>query len=167
MSDDRQPQTEVDLTPHPLAPHPDAERTADENLTMIVGFVGDSAKVGQIRVYLDLSFNNFYEFSGEDVVKTKSVDPEGADSPRVLWVRSSAQVGLVRTDRTSGNASFVVGALRARFASRAVSISREFGDPIFEDPYAQGDGGHGTDWCYSVNPHLCPPPTSGVIFQCC
>jgi hypothetical protein len=169
VSDAEPPQAEKNLTPHSRAPRAGADGRSDENLTTIVGFVGESSKEGQIRVYLDLSFDNYYEVPADDVVRTRSIDPDDSDSPRMLWIASSARVGLVRTDRTSGSASFVAGSLRARFAGR-VFMSRSFGDdPILEDPYGSTicTPGPGTDWCYSVNPHLCPPPTSGVIFQCC
>jgi len=160
MSGNDEPDLAVDLTPHRLAPRPEADAESESGLTTIVGFVGSSSMDGGVRVYLDLSFASYYEVAATDVVRTKAVDSDDPDSPRALWIRSSAQLDLVRTDRLSGSASFVTGAIRRRFSARAA------GNYVLADNVMVEAGG-GTDWCYSINPHLCPPPTSGVIFHCC
>ena len=164
MSNEAKPEHEVDLTPHRLAPSSDAGLGPEDALTRIVGFVGESSTSGEVRVYLDLSFTSYYQMSSADVVRTESVDPGDADSPRVLWIRASAHVHLVRIDHVSGSASFVTGAIRNQFGARretaaaGVVESHDFCIPHPPVP-------PGSDWCLSSGVP-CPRPGSGPIFHC-
>ncbi|MGV9264858.1 hypothetical protein ACWDRR_09375 [Kitasatospora sp. NPDC003701] len=113
-------QEERDLSPHSFTPTPGTEPSGD-SLTVLVGYVGTGPTDDLIRLYADLSLSSYYEFAADDVVRTASVDPDNASSPRRLWIRDSAQVRLVRVNQVTGPAAFLRGSLRSRFGPRLVS----------------------------------------------
>ena len=170
MSEEDRSAHDVDLTPHSMAPDGADDANAGESLLQIAGFVGSSPNGGQVRLYLDLSFASYYEVATADVVRTKSVDDGDPDSPRILWVKPSAQLRLVRTRDISGSASFVTGALRESFRanfSRELAVLPDTGDPsACSGMCLPQSSGCGSDWCMSAGVP-CPPPTSGVIFTWC
>lgn len=110
----------VDLSPHPLVPRGDeVGAQPDEGLSTLVGFIGPSEKDARIRVYLDLTFASYCEVATGDIVQTAPVDANDENSPSIVWVNSSAQVGLVSVGRLTGDATFVTGAIRNRHYRRA------------------------------------------------
>ncbi|MER7772615.1 hypothetical protein [Kitasatospora sp. NPDC096140] len=122
-----------DLSPHSFTPRPGSEPSGD-NLTVLVGYVGTGPTDDLIRLYVDVTLASYYEFAADDVVRTASVDPDNADSPRRLWIRDAAQVRLVRVNQVTGPAAFLQGRLRSRFASRLVSRAIHQKEPE-SDPF--------------------------------
>ena len=160
----------VDLTPHRMAPRADGREIdgAGDGLVTLTGFVGESTKEGYVRVYLDLSFTSYCEVATADVVKTKRVDAADEDSPTVLWVTASAQMGLVSVGRLSGSASFVSGAIRSRYGRGPKPVAASLPDTdypctvffICKQPPEPSDW-CGSDWCLSEG---VPCPTTREIF---
>ena len=149
---------EVDLSPHPLVPGREQldAQAGEESLTTIVGFVGPSRSEDRVRVYLDLSFSSYFDVAAADVVQTARVDANDENSPTIVWVGSSAQVGLVRIGRLTGDASFVTGAIRQRHgrgarSARAMTLAASM-DPC-------------TDWFDCIPKPVPPDPTSWECFS--
>lgn len=117
---------ELNLTPHRLTPPRGADPAPDQVLTTIVGYVGAGRTDEHARVYLNLAMTRYYEVEVADVVRTQQIDRDDPDSPRRLWIKADAQVRMVRVDQLSGPASYVQGAMRAKYAARLGS------DPIYE-----------------------------------
>jgi hypothetical protein len=115
---------------HPLVSRLGKKRTQSEQLTPIVGWQGDADTTDRVRVYLDLGFSTYYEFSTDDVVDTASTNPEDENAPTVVWVRSTAKANLTRTQSVSGDIGFLSGGIsranlaRAAFNPRNVSAER-------------------------------------------
>lgn len=156
MNPEEQPRSgsEPDLAPHPLAPEPERAQPAEaaDALTTLVGFVGRSAVEGHVRVYLDLSFTSYCEVATADIARTRPVDPGDEESPTVIWVKSSARMGMVSVGRLSGNAAYVTGAIRARHRQRAVR----------RVPVANASLDPCTQWfdCWRDTAAFCPAPDS-------
>jgi hypothetical protein len=115
---------------HPLVARVRGGRAKSEQLTPIVGWQGDADDANRVRVYLDLGFTTYYEFSTDDVVETAPTDPDDENAPLVLWVRSTAKADLTRTQSVSGDIAFLTGGIsrgnlaRAPFNARYVSADR-------------------------------------------
>jgi hypothetical protein len=109
---------------HPLVSRLGRKRTQSEQLTPIVGWQGDADATDRVRVYLDLGFSTYYEFSTDDVVDTVSTDPEDENAPSVLWVRSTANANLTRTQSVSGDIGFLSGGISRANLARAASNAR-------------------------------------------
>ena len=156
---------DADLSPHPLVPGLDELEEETDGLTTLLGFIGPSPKEGRVRVYLELSFSSYCEVANDDVVKTAPVDANDAHSPTIVWIKNSAQVGLVKVGRLTGDASFVSGAIRRRYRGRAVpadlTVKAESIDPCTEwfDCWPTPLPPKGTSWeCYSES-IPCPQPS--------
>jgi hypothetical protein len=109
---------------HPLVSRLGKKRTQSEQLTPIVGWQGDADAADRVRVYLDLGFSTYYEFSTEDVVDTASTNSEDENAPSVLWVRSTAKANLTRTQSVSGDIGFLSGGISRANLARAASNAR-------------------------------------------
>jgi hypothetical protein len=96
---------------HPLAPRDPVHGSGANSTIRLIGYVGQAATGGHIRVYTDLSFSSYYEFDEEAVTQSSAVDAEDPNSPTTVWVDGSATVDFVQTSRLSGSAAYVAGAI--------------------------------------------------------
>jgi hypothetical protein len=134
------------------------EAGPDGGLNTIVGYVGPAANADQVRIYLDLSFGSYCEVASSDVVQTAHVDANDENSPTVVWVKSSARVGLV--GRLTGDASFISGTIRKRFLPRATAQAlSESTAPVCSELFFCPS----EDVCTTP---LCPPPASSSPWGC-
>jgi hypothetical protein len=109
---------------HPLVSRLRRKPTPSEQLTPIVGWQGDSDVADRVRVYLDLGFSTYYEFSADDVVEMAPTDPANENAPMVVWVRSTAKADLTRTQSVSGDIAFLSGGISRGNLARAALSAR-------------------------------------------
>ena len=109
---------------HPLVGRLRKSRTKSEALTPIVGWQGDADTADRVRVYLDVAFSTYYEFSTADVVETAKTSADDENAPSVLWIRSAAKADLTRTQSVSGDIAFLTGGISRGNLARAVSNAR-------------------------------------------
>jgi hypothetical protein len=128
----------AELRSHPLTPtfgngqHDDAS-----GLETFVGFVGDSPRASAVRVYADLSLVSYCELERSDVVQVRPVDPQDLDGPSIVRVRADARIEYTRIDRFAGDASFVAGALRARYGGGQIDDRSVLDSPVVLKPYPE------------------------------
>jgi hypothetical protein len=126
MSDDGE---ELDLSPHRLAP---ARAAEPGGLTVIAGYVGAGRDDDYVRIYVNLAMSAYIEVAVADVVRTRPVDRDDPDSPRQIWIKTDANVRVVRVEELAGPASFVQGAMRRKYAAReTVQENTDFPCTIF------------------------------------
>jgi hypothetical protein len=110
---------EVDLTPHRLAPRrTDRKNMPEEGLTTITGFIGEADDNDRIRVYLNMSFDNYVEVARSDVVRTAPVDAQDENSPTILWVGKNVQITMASVGRIPGAGDMLTGGIRSRYGGR-------------------------------------------------
>jgi len=157
------PDEAPDLTPHPLTPREEEEAAEKlDALTKMVGFIGSSKKDGRVRVYLDMSWSRYIEVSREDVVRTAPVDASDEQSPTVIWVKASAQVGYVTVKRLTGNASFVKGAIQRRYSPRRSVGRRTSGRRFAQQRPRANEPPFSLDPCTEYYDCFPPPPPTDV-----
>ena len=100
------PKIEFDDLTNKLVPDP---ATIPDDSVALAGFVGRSAEEGNIRLYIDASFRNYYEISISDVLYSQQLP--ATQSPlggSVVYVRSSAPLRRVQVS-TEIEARFLQG----------------------------------------------------------
>jgi hypothetical protein len=104
---------DVDLTPHPLV-----EGRADiddvpvpPDTVSLVGYIGTSKRPDYTRLYLDLSFHNYYEIPTSGITSTTAVNPDDENSPTHLQILSDTKLDVITIHVTSIEAKFLSGSI--------------------------------------------------------
>lgn len=97
------------------------EKSPDE-LTTIVGFLGDQESDGTIKLYLDMSFGSYCKINVTDIVSTNAVDSSDQNSPTVVWLGGSAKVELVKVLKASDGATFIKGRIQQQRMTRTATL---------------------------------------------
>lgn len=152
----------VNLETHPLVAklHADPDQLTD--LVALVGYLGPSKREGYVRLYVDLTFRNYYEIPTEGIVSTSPTDASDENSPTTLHVAGDTQVDKVSITSQSTEARFLQGSISSGYLSGA-------------DAGAQAAAvdwpGSPTCWCGS---HTCQPgaaqaaqPYTDTIYHTC
>jgi hypothetical protein len=114
---------DVDLTPHPLvegrADIDDVPITPDT--VSLVGYIGNSKRPDYTRLYLDLSFHNYYEIPTSGITATTAVNPDDENSPTHLQVLSDTKLDVITIHMTSIEAKFLSGPISSGHFGTAAS----------------------------------------------
>jgi hypothetical protein len=112
--------------PHPFFKKLKAskERSSDD-LTTIVGYLGDQEGDGTTKLYLDISFGSYCKINISDIVSTNAVDNGEPNSPTVVWVRASAKIELVKVLKASDGAAFIKGKIQQQRTSPATMLASD------------------------------------------
>jgi hypothetical protein len=121
----------------------------------VVGFVGDSPRAGYVRVYAGLAFQSYCELAASDIALATPLDASDSDGPTVIRVAAGAHLEYVRTERLAGDASYVLGAVRASYRGPTGDTS--------EDSLADRAKVSPLDPVSVVYPP-CPPPITPVLY---
>lgn len=111
---------DIDLSPQRRTP-----RRGDvepRHYTVVVGYVGEGSTDDLVRIYINEAMSSYYEVAVSDIAGTQQVDRDDPDSPRRVSIRSDAQVRVVRVDEMNGPASYIEGALRAKYSARLADL---------------------------------------------
>src|SRR5207244_1443408 len=105
----------IDLGTHPLVAklHPDPDDA--RNLISLVGYLGPSKNPDDIRLYLDLTFNHYYELPSASIVATAPTNADDPNSPTSVYVEASTQLNVVSTASQSVAAGFLKGAITSGY----------------------------------------------------
>lgn len=115
------PKIEFDDLTNKLVPDP---ATIPDDSVALAGFVGQSAEEGNIRLYVDASFRNYYEISRSDVLYSQQLpttqSPLGGS---VVCVKGGAPLRRVQVS-TEIEARFLQGPMSSVGARTAGASSR-------------------------------------------
>jgi hypothetical protein len=101
----------ANIDPHPLI----AGIIQNESeLTALVGFLGKPQPDSTVKLYLDWSLNNYCKIPVASIVAKAPVDASDANSPSIVWVRSSATLEFVTIRKTTGGADYIQGEIQKR-----------------------------------------------------
>lgn len=133
----------VNLETHPLVAklHADPDQLTD--LVALVGYLGPSKREGYVRLYVDLSFRNYYEIPTEGIVSTSPNDAADENSPTTVHVTGNTQVDKVSITSQSTEARFLQGSISSGYLSGA-GASADVGCSWPASP---------TCWCATANCH--------------
>lgn len=131
----------VNLETHPLVAklHADPDELTD--LVALVGYLGPSKREGYVRLYVDLTFHNYYEIPAEGIVSTSPTDASDENSPTAVHVAGGTQVDKVSVTSQSTEARFLQGSISSGYLGSADAGAGALGWP-----------GSPTCWCTS---HTC------------
>lgn len=87
----------------------------------LIGYVGPSKKAGNIRLYLGLDFQSYYEIPQSDIGPVAPVDRQDENSPTLLHVKASAVVDFVQVSKQTGPASYLVGPIAGEHMAAATA----------------------------------------------
>ncbi|MDT5295743.1 MAG: hypothetical protein QOJ76_2623 [Acidobacteriota bacterium] len=114
----------VDLTPHPLV-----ENRADiddipvpPDTVSLVGYIGPSKRADYTRLYLDLTFHNYYEIPTSGISATTAVNPDDENSPTHLQVLSDTKLDVITVHVTSVEAKFLTGPISSSHFGTATAF---------------------------------------------
>ncbi len=146
------------LNRHPLAPtfSTSQEGYEPEEYETVVGFVGDSPREGYVRVYAGLTFRSYCELAASDIAAATPLDASDSDGPTVIRVAAGAHLEYVRSERLEGDASYVLGAVRASYRGPT-------GDTAAEESFGKLPKVMPLDPVSVVYPP-CPPPITPVLY---
>ena len=118
-NDPKDSPSDVNLETHPLVAklHADPDELTD--LVALVGYLGPSKRAGSVRLYLDLTFRNYYEILTEGIVSTSPADAEDENSPTTVHVTGSTQVDKVSVTSQSTEARFLQGSIASGYLGGA------------------------------------------------
>lgn len=110
---------DVNLETHPLVAklHADPDQLTD--LVALVGYLGPSKREGYVRLYVDLSFRNYYEIPNEGIVSTSPTNASDENSPTTVHVAGDTQVDKVSITSQSTEARFLQGSISSGYLSGA------------------------------------------------
>lgn len=86
----------------------------------VVGFIGKSTRSGFVRLYISPAFNNYFEISRSDILKTRDIDL--AVSPlggTVVYLKCSAKVTQFKMRAFEVEAEYLEGRIAAQVALTA------------------------------------------------
>ena len=112
-------QGDVNLETHPLVAKLHADPNQLTDLVALVGYLGPSKRDGYVRLYVDLSFRNYYEIPNEGIVSTSPTDASDENSPTTLHVAGDTQVDKVSITSQSTEARFLQGSISSGYLSGA------------------------------------------------
>ena len=113
------PKIEFDDLTNKLVPDP---ATIPDDSVALAGFVGRSAEEGNIRLYADVSFRNYYEISISDVLYNQQL-PDDAPSireDRSFTLRAALPLRRVQVS-TEIEARFLQGPMSKRAVARGAA----------------------------------------------
>ena len=101
----------VNLETHPLVAklHTDPDELTD--LVALVGYLGPSKRADYVRLYVDLTFRNYYEIPKAGIVSTSPTDAGDENSPTTVHVAGGTQVDMVSVTSQSTEARFLQGSI--------------------------------------------------------
>lgn len=105
---------EIDLKPHPLVQRlqPDIDDiNVPPDVVSLIGYIGTSKKPDHIRLYRDLSFNNYYEIPTSGVASTAALNPDDENSPTVVNVYADTKVEVITISAQSVEARYLSGSI--------------------------------------------------------
>jgi len=118
---------------------PDPTKLPD--LVVLRGYLGKSTRAGYSRLYVSLSFNEYFEVADDDVVANQSLapnqDPLGGT---VLWVKRDATLLRATVCSAQEQAAFLKGGItasafrRSRIELPVARMRGGFGDTDVTDP---------------------------------
>src|SRR5258705_2922850 len=98
---------------------PDPSVAAD--VKVFTGFVGDSLKEGQVRLYLTPEFDEYLEISEKDIVNVFSVKNDTNPlAGSVLWIKKKATIEFVKATSRHLQAEFLQGSISNMLARENV-----------------------------------------------
>jgi hypothetical protein len=108
----------IEIEPHPLI----AGVLGNESeLATFIGFFGETLPDSTVKLYLNLTLNSYYKIPVASIVGRKQVDASDANSPTIVWVKSSTPVEFVAVRKATGGADFVRGAIQRTQMPRTTS----------------------------------------------
>jgi hypothetical protein len=102
-----------------LHPNPDSL----ESVVTLEGYLGPSSTQGNVRLYLDLTFNNYYEIPNakDAIVGRTRKDPVDESSQTILRVRSQTRLQVVSISSKNVEAGYLSGAITSGFLGTSQS----------------------------------------------
>jgi hypothetical protein len=96
---------------------PDPSKLPD--VVALRGYLGNSARSGFLRLYVDLSFGEFVEVADEDVLARRSLADQDALGGTVLWVKRNATLLRATVCLAQEHAAFLTGGITATALRRS------------------------------------------------
>lgn len=118
-NDPKDSPSDVNLETHPLVAKLHADPDELTNLVALVGYLGPSKRAGSVRLYLDLTFRNYYEILTEGIVSTSPAAAGDENSPTTVHVTGSTQVDKVSVTSQSTEARFLQGSIASGYLAGA------------------------------------------------
>lgn len=152
---------DVNLETHPLVAKLNADPDQLTDLVALVGYLGPSKREGYVRLYVDLTFRNYYEIPTEGIVSTSPTDASDENSPTTVHVAGDTQVDKVSITSQSTEARFLQGSISSDYLSNA-GAGTGVGCSWPASP---------TCWCATANCHpgaaqAAQPYTDTVYYTC-
>ncbi len=110
---------DVNLETHPLVAKLHADPDEFTDLVALVGYLGPSKKADYVRLYVDLTFRNYYEIPTEGIVSTSPTAAADENSPTTVHVAGGTQVDKVSITSQSTEARFLQGSIASGYLGGA------------------------------------------------
>jgi len=98
---------EVELPIHPLIPKLIPSPDAPPDAVVLTGYLGPSPQAENVRFYLDLSFQTYFEIPKSGVLHADAADASDESKPTKIVIEASTKLDLVHTLE----ASYLKGAI--------------------------------------------------------
>lgn len=108
------PEQESDDLAAELVPDP----TKLPDAVVLKGYLGESARAGVSRLYVNLSFREFVEVADEDILAKRSLDADPLGG-NVLWVKRNATLLRATVCLAEEQAAFLTGEITAHALRRS------------------------------------------------
>ncbi len=166
---------EVNLETHPLVARLHADPDEYSEAVALVGYLGPSNKTDYVRLYVDLSFRNYYEIPAGAVVSTTPADASDENSPTTVHVSGDARLEKVSVTSQSVEARFLQGSISAGYLGTAgggaASEAWTFGTCAQAGAQAGGPSMVYSCWCpltrLGCPPHQAAQPYTDTVFASC
>lgn len=86
---------------------------------MLVGYIGPSKGTDYVRLYVDLTFRNYYEIPAEGIVSTAPKDASDENSPTTVHVAGDTRLEKVSVTSQSVEARFLQGSISSGYLGTA------------------------------------------------
>ena len=108
---------------------PDPSKLPD--VVVLRGYSGKSNRAGFTRIYVDVTFSEFFEVADADVLARRSVADQDALGGSMLWVKREATLLRANVCLAHEHAAFLTGEITARALARSkieVAAGRRLSD---------------------------------------